>query len=258
MTAAIHQARRPLHFDPRAIEKRVGLILLATDHSTEADFTRLVASDRIGLFATRIVFANPTTAESLRAMEPRLENAAALLLPGDRLDVICFSCTAASVVIGDAAVAAAIRKAKPDVPVVTPAAAAAAGLKALGTRRISILTPYTVAVSEPMAAYFEAGGFQIESFTCLGLDDDGEMARIARDSLIDAAVDATSASAEALFISCTALRSASVVSAIEARIGRPVVTSNQATAWACLNHCGHRAARAEAGRLMSVAMPIKG
>ena len=257
MSIDIHQARHRLCFDTRAIEKRVGLILLATDHSTEADFTRLVASNRVGVFSTRIAYANPTTAENLRAMQPRLEQAARLLLPDEDLDVICFSCTAASVVIGDVAVAAAIRKAKPGVPVVTPAAAAATGLKALGTRRISILTPYTVAVSEPMAAYFEAGGFHIESFTCLGLDDDRQMARIARESLIEAAVDATSASAEALFISCTALRSASVVSAIEARIGRPVVASNQASAWACLNHCGQWVARPDAGQLMTVAMPTE-
>lgn len=258
MSIEIHPARSSLRFDPYAVEKRVGLILLATDQSTEADFARLVASDRIGLFATRIAFANPTTAENLRAMQPRLQSAAALLLPDDRLDVICFSCTSASVVIGDTAVAVAIHAAKPDVPVVTPAAASAAGLKALGTRRISVLTPYTVAVSEPMAAYFETKGFQIESCTCLELDDDGEMARIARDSLIEAAVDATAANAEALFISCTALRSASVVAAIEARIGRPVVTSNQATAWACLHHCNAWADRPDAGRLMSVAMPAGG
>ena len=72
-------------------------------------------------------------------------------------------------------------------PVVTPPAAAAAGLRALGAQRISILTPYTVETSRPMADYFLADGFEIASFTCLGLEDDREMARIRPDALVDLA-----------------------------------------------------------------------
>ncbi|TIY00902.1 MAG: ectoine utilization protein EutA, partial [Mesorhizobium sp.] len=36
--------------DARPLEKRVGLIILATDHTTEPDFRRMVASDRIGVY----------------------------------------------------------------------------------------------------------------------------------------------------------------------------------------------------------------
>lgn len=253
MTASPTLATLPLAFDARAIEKRVGLLLLGTDHSTEADFARLVASPRIGLFATRVEYANPVTPENLRRMEPRLTSAAAMILPEEDLDVVCFSCSSASVVIGDAAVESAIRRAKPDVPVVTPPLATQQALAALGTRRISVLTPYTVETSRPMAAYFEQHGFDIDGFTCLGLDDDREMARISPASLVEAAVHATTPGSEALFLSCTALRAASVVSAIESRTGRPVITSNQATAWACLRHCGiEPRAGSDAGRLFGL------
>ena len=44
--------------------------------------------------------------------------------------------------------------------------------------------------------------------------------------------------AEALFVSCTALRSAEVAEEIESRIGRPVVTSNQALFWRSLRAAG--------------------
>lgn len=238
MTIAPNPLALALSFDARAIEKRVGLILLGTDHSTEADFARLVASSRVGLFATRVEYANPVTPENLRRMEPRLAEAAATILPGEALDVVCFSCSSASVVIGDEAVDAAIQRGKPGVAVVTPPSATLEALHALETRRISILTPYTVETSEPMAGYFERHGLEIASFSCLGLDDDREMARISRASLIEAMIAATAPDAEALFVSCTALRAASVAAEVEASIQRPVVTSNQATAWACLNRCG--------------------
>jgi maleate isomerase len=256
MTAPVHihlrRERPPL--DARPLEKRVGLIILATDHTTEPDFCRMVASERIGVYVARIPYANPTTPENLRKMQPALSGGARLILPGEELDAVCYSCTSASVVIGDAEIEAAIREAKPGVPVVTPPLAAVNGLKALGARRISVLAPYTVETSRPMAPYFAAHGFDIASFTCLGFDDDREMARIKPAALVDLAREATAPDAEALFISCTALRAASVVPEIEKAIGRPVVTSNLATAWNCLRLCGDQALRPEWGRLMAMGL----
>lgn len=239
--------------EPRAIERRVGLILLATDHTTEADFARLVASRRIGVFATRIEYANPVTPENLRAMQPRLAAASNLILPEEELDVVCFSCSSASVVIGDDAVETAIRSSKPGVPVVTPASAAARSLEALGARRIAILTPYSVETTAPVVAYYERRGFEIARVSCLGLEDDRIMARLAPSALVDAAQSAMPDDADALFISCTALRTLSAIGEIEARIGRPVVTSNQATAWACLGLIGALEPRGDTGRLFELA-----
>lgn len=246
----LHEPRPPL--DPRPLEKRVGLVILATDHTTEPDFQRMVASERTGVYVARIAYANPTTPENLRRMQPALTEGASLILPGEPLDAICYSCTSASVVIGDAEIEAAIGLAKPGVPVVTPTMAAMRGLKALGACRISVLTPYVAQTGRPMADYFQRHGFDLASFTCLGLDDDREMARIRPSALVDLAREATADDAQALFISCTALRSASVAAEIEAAIGRPVVTSNQATAWNCLRLCGDGGPRPQWGRLMTL------
>jgi len=248
-------ASRAPKLDDRPLEKRVGLIILATDHTTEVDFQRMVASGRIGVYATRIPYANPVTPQNLRAMQPSLTAGAALILPDEPLDVVMYSCTSASVVIGDASVEAAVKAAKPDVAVVTPTAAAVSGLKAFGAKRISVLTPYTLETSRPMADYFRALGFDIARFTCLGLTDDREMARIAPEEIVAFAKEAMAPDSDALFISCTAVRAAGVAAEIEAAIGKPVVTSNLATAWACLRLCGDEAPRPELGRLMTLAYP---
>ncbi|WP_421577280.1 ectoine utilization protein EutA [Shinella sp. M31] len=248
-------ASRAPKLDARPLKKRVGLIILATDHTTEVDFQRMVASDRIGVYATRIPYANPVTPENLRAMQPSLTAGAALILPDEPLDVVMYSCTSASVVIGDAAVEAAVKTAKPGAAVVTPTAAAVSGLKAFGAKRISVLTPYTLETSRPMADYFFALRFDIACFTCLGLTDDREMARIAPEEIVAFAKEAMEPDSDALFISCTAVRAAGVAAEIEAAIGKPVVTSNLATAWACLRLCGDEAPRPELGRLMTLAYP---
>lgn len=240
--------------DARPLKKRVGLIILSTDHTTEPDFLRMVAGPDIGVYVARIPFANPVTPDNLRAMQPSLTEAAALILPGEELDAICYSCTSASVVIGDAEIEAAIQKSKPGVAVVTPPLAGVQGLKALGAQRVSVLTPYTVETSRPMAAYFAGHGFDLASFTCLGLDDDREMARISPAALVDLAREAIADDADALFISCTAVRAALVAADIEKATGRPLVSSNLASAWACLRLCGDEAARPELGRLMASPM----
>src|SRR3546814_19666242 len=65
------------------------------------------------------------------------------------------------------------------------------------------------------------------------------MARLSRRSLIEASAETCDPQADALFISCTALRACEVVAAIEERIGRPVVTANQAMIWGTLRAAGH-------------------
>jgi maleate isomerase len=217
---------------------RIGLILLATDLTTERDVARLIEPDEAGVHATRVAYANPTTPANLRAMAPRLGEAAALLAPGEPLAAICFGCTSASVVIGEAAVAEAIGRGRPGTPVVTPIGAAEVALGALGARRIAVLTPYLPETTAPVVAHLAARGFEVVRACCLGLEDDREMARIEPDAIVEAARAADSPRAEALFISCTALPAMTLAGRIEAALGKPVVTSNQACIWRLRHRAG--------------------
>lgn len=224
--------------DVGPVSKRIGLVLLATDHTTERDFNRMVPSDRVAVYGTRVEYANPTTPDNLRLMAPKLTAATTLLLPDETLDTVVFACTTASVVIGDMVVTAAINKAKPGARVVTPVSAARDALRRLNARRISILTPYTLETSRPLVECFVGLGFEVLNLDCFGLEDDRQMAGVALECIVEAARSAVHADADALFISCTALRSAQVAGRIESVIGRPVVTSNQASVWQALRHCG--------------------
>jgi maleate isomerase len=107
-----------------------------------------------------------------------------------------------------------------------------------------------------MAEYFAAQGFIIDRFTCMGLTDDREMARISHDEIVAFARAAMAEESDALFISCTAVRAAAVIARIEASIGKAVVSSNLATAWMCLRLCGESDARPALGRLMTLPLPL--
>jgi maleate isomerase len=230
---------------------RLGLILLATDLTTERDVARLIGPDEAAVHATRVAYANPTTPENLRRMAPRLGEAAALLVPGVPLGAIVFACTSASVVIGEAAVREAVGAGRPQVPVVTPTNASATALRALGVRRIAIFTPYLPETMAPVVAHFETLGFEVVRSHCLGLDDDRVMAEVAADTILGGALAADADEAEAVFVSCTALPALAVVGRIEAALGKPVVTSNQASIWAARRLAGLAGPLPGFGRLLA-------
>jgi hypothetical protein len=125
MNAPAPVVRSPIevNFTPPEAVVRFGMIALATDLTSERDAARLIPRDRAALHVTRVAYENPSTPENLRKMGPKLTAAAELLAPVPALAAICYSCTAASVEIGDQAVAEAINDACPGVPVVTPSSA---------------------------------------------------------------------------------------------------------------------------------------
>lgn len=239
----------PVQMDARPVKKRIALVVLATDHTTERDFARLCDPDEVGIYVNRIDYQNPGTRENLLATGPRLTEAAAQILPGEEVDVIAYSCTAASVVLGNDAVGKFLNAGKPDTPFVTPSSAALDAFEALGARKISVLTPYSANITNEMVAFFSAHGPTIINANCLGVDDDREIARISEDTIVEAACAAMDPEADALFLSCTGLRAAVCIDRIEAGIGKPVVSSNQAMIWRCLREIGSKKAVAGYGCL---------
>src|SRR3546814_20503464 len=103
-------------FDSRPAGLRLGLIALATGLTSEGDFARICAPRGIAVHATRVAYENPTTADNLRAMQPRLAEAASLIAPRATLGAIASSCPAASVLIGAAMVRQTVPPCRPGVP----------------------------------------------------------------------------------------------------------------------------------------------
>lgn len=249
-------ARTRVRLEDTDSVKRVGLVLLATDLTTERDAALILPAAGIGFHACRVAFENPTTPVNLRRMAPCLTDAAALLVPGADLAAVCFSCTSGTIEIGAETVAAAVHAIHPGVAVVTPPQAAVAAFHALGTGRVALLTPYFAETTQPIVSHFAELGLDVMAAHCLGLADDRDMAHVARESIVAAAVEANHSSAEALFISCTALPAMSAIAEIESRLGKPVVSSNQACLWQLCGHAGMSAPIAGYGRLME--MPCAG
>jgi maleate isomerase len=219
----------------------IGLIVLATDQTIEHEFRQILAIDGVAYYETRIRNAaeiNPTT---LAEMEKGLAGATGLILPGSKLDVVAYGCTSGTVVIGEEQVFARIREARPEVACTTPITAAIAGLKALGAKRIALLTPYIEEVNQMFRGFIEARGIEVPVMGSFNHENDIEVARITEDSIREAVRRLVAAvPIDAVFVSCTSLRVAAIAESLEREVGVPVTSSNHALAWHCLRLAGYR------------------
>ena len=245
-------------------KKRIGLLTPAGNTSIEDDFARWMP-DSLQLHVNRLFPGsprNPNTPEGLLAglqeMGDRVEEPARWL--GTALvDVIAFGCTGGSFLKGpgyDREIIEKISTAAGGVKTVVTAGAVADALKELGVKRIAVCTPYPEELNERLRGFYNAAGFDIVSFA---YEDDGILqgtAAEAREAALRLAMGVDTPEAEAIFISCTAFEGAGEsIELIEELAGKPVVTSNQATFWACLRALGVNEHIAGAGRLMSERVP---
>lgn len=224
---------------------RFGLIVLGTDLTIEGDAARLMPPD-CRLHVTRIAFENPTTAENLRQTGPRLRDAGALLVPGVALKGVGFGCTSASAVLGQGVQKALGGRA----PVSTPTSGALRGFAALGVTRVALMTPYLPQTADLVGDHFAAHGLEVVSRRSMGRADDRDMALLPEAEVMAFALAADHPDAQALFMSCTALPALGLIDRIEARLGKPVISANQALFWAMLDQA--RIPASGPGRLFQV------
>src|SRR5690606_41916767 len=135
----------------------------------------------------------------------------------------------------------------------TPIAATLAGFKQLGVARIAMVTPDGEETNAMEEDYLRRAGLEICRIATFGEVADDEAGRIDAPSLCRAVVEAADAAeAQAIFVSCTSLRCARLIPALEAAVGRPVVSSNQAMAWHAIRLAGVEETLPQFGRLFGV------
>jgi maleate isomerase len=236
----------------------IGLIVLASDQTIEHEFRLMTALPGVALYECRLYNSSDITPATLRAMEGEIAPATRLILPGVSLDVIGFGCTSAAMLLGDDVVGARIHEARPGIAFTTPVTGALAGLRALGARRIAVLTPYSEQVNEAIRDYIERRGFVVVAMGSFKEQDDRRVARISPNSILAAAEALVCGSgAEALFVSCTSLRLVEHVTTLEERIGIPATSSNHALGWHCLRLAGVDDAMPRFGGLFCLKAPAR-
>jgi maleate isomerase len=195
-------------------------------------------SPAIRLHYTRVKLSANTEAE-IAGMIDYVPRAAADLADA-RVDIIGFACTGGSVIGGpgyDDKITAAILH-ETGVDATATATAIVASLRHLGVTRMVLGTPYEAWLNTREVAFFEGNGLRVLREEGLGVPNPSDCQGVTGAQIIELARRIDVPEAQAIVLSCANFRAWDVVDAIEAELGKPVITSNQAILWHLLQKAG--------------------
>lgn len=232
--------------------RRIGLIVPAGNMALEWEFSRYLPPG----FAFN-------TARAVRRTDAGLDFAS-LLEMGDealpaarslmrtRPEVILYGCTSGSFIEGSQDIPIRIA-CETDTHCLTTAGAVLAAHEALGARNVVLITPYPDAVNHAEIAFLKQAGIVVNLCDSLPCDADHPIGAVSDAETMALAFRHADAirEADALFISCTNLLTLDRIATLEARLGRPVISSNLASLWGVLRHLGHDAWRGPNWSLMA-------
>ena len=215
----------------------LGFILLSTDLACEIDTYRM-APKGVGVSFTRLHTDDYTTNETLAKHIDQMADAASRIQPEIKPDVISYCCTSGSIVIGEDKVCAEIKRGAPYATAMTLVSGVVAALNQLQAKKIVIGTPYLDEINIVEKNFFENKGFDVLDIQGLNLGNGIEFGKITPDYIKDFALSIDQKEAEAIFLSCSGIRSLDIIEEVEATTGKPVITSNQAQMWYALRKAG--------------------
>ena len=215
---------------------RIGMLLPSSNPLAEPEIATMLPSG-VSVLTTRLKLAG-STREDLLGMTEKIEEASALLADAG-VDLIVFNCTAVSTF--DSAMGSTIAKRITDScgrAATTTSEALLAAFKALNAKRVVLITPYVKAVNLREIEFLKHYGIEVLSETGLDLREGTGMAAVPPDKWVELARANRDDTADAYFLSCTAIHVTPIIDDLERELGRPVITSNQAMLWHCLRELG--------------------
>jgi len=234
------------HAGPSAL----GLIVLQTDETVEIELRSIFSAADIACYHSRIPSHALVTPQTLAQMETALPASAALLPAGVNFGAIGYACTSGATVIGQQKVANTISRAHPGARVTDPITAVIAALRSLNAKKIGLLTPYIPDVTIEMQNLLIAQGFEIAAIASFEQQQDRLIARLTETATLAGIEQLTkTARCDAIFASCTNLRTFGIIDAAERSFGVPVISSNLALGWHMLDLAGRQSRGVGPGRL---------
>ncbi|MCP3689340.1 MAG: arylmalonate decarboxylase [Gammaproteobacteria bacterium] len=251
MNSKITQPTLKTKFDQgRHYRAKIGYVLLATEQTIEDDMMML-RPEGVGMHFARAAIPDSITNASLAAQVDLLADCASTLLPDGSLDVICYGCTSGSLIIGEERVHAELNKGAPKAKATSLIRGVIRSLRKVGANKIVVGTPYLDEINKREVKYLEDAGFDVLSISGLNLEKDSDMVRVTPDFIARFALSIDREDADAVFISCGALRTIDVIEQVESQLGKPVISSNQAMLWDTLRLAGIEDCISGYGQLLS-------
>lgn len=222
---------------------RIGLIVPSSNTTVEAEMPAILnrhASAEFTFHASRMRMAR-VSPEQLAAMNAQRERC--ILELGDaHPDVILYACLVALMVMGpgehqrvEGLVAEQLATGGSEAKIRSSAGALVEGVRALGARRVALVTPYMKPLAEKVVSYLEAEDIEVVDWRALEVEDNLEVGCIPGDKVMEAARTLDTGRADALILSaCVQMPSFPLIDTAEREFGLPVLSAATAGAYSIL------------------------
>jgi maleate isomerase len=215
---------------------RIGLIVLDSDLTIEPDLRRLLP-EGVEIHTARVIYPRRVTGENLAIASNGAIAAVEQLLP-IRPSAIAWACTSGSFFggrVGNDQIMRRLQEAAGTIPVTTASAALVAALNTLGIKRPMVGSPYSASINERLRAFLIDNGITPAGVRGLhdGELDDYELQDVESDRLEAFIEELARTASDGVIVSCTGLATAELAPRLEAKVGKPIISSNLAILWHC-------------------------
>lgn len=243
---------------------RIGQIVPSSNTTMETEIPAMLRLREQVRPAERFTFHSArmrmkkVTKEELAAMDEESDRCA-LELSDARVDVLGYACLVAIMATGKGyhrQSEARLRQRTADnggtAPVITSAGALVDALRVIGARRIALVAPYMVPLTQLVVDYIENEGVEVVTWRALEIPDNLEVGRHDPARLPGIVAEMDTSGVDAIVLSaCVQMPSLPAVATVEAQTGKPVLTAAVATTYAMLKGLGLEAVVPGAGALLS-------
>jgi maleate cis-trans isomerase len=225
-----------------------GVLIPSTNTTVEIEYSRLLPATLQAHVGRLLTSGTGPFAPSLDADVAYQ----ARLLGTARVEVISLAQTSASLFADDYdAVTTQRISTAAGVPAITSAQAIGQAVKALGARRIALVSPYSPPVIERAKQYYEGKyGLDVVALEGFAASDSYMIGKLGPENARDAFARIDRPNIEVLVVPGGNFPTMSSIPAWEREFNKPVITTNQAALWAMMGMMGARDKLPGLGRLL--------
>lgn len=242
---------------------RIGQIVPSSNTTMETEIPAIlrareaVEAERFTFHSSRMRMQH-VTKEELAKMDADSDRCA-LELADARVDVLGYACLVAIMSMGlgyhkksEERLHGRTVEAGGPAPVVTSAGALVDGLKAIGAKKVAILTPYMKPLTQLVVDYIEHEGIEVLDSISLEVSNNLEVGLLNPLAPLEHTKKLNTANVDAIVASaCVQMPSLASIQQIEDRAGMPVLSSSVATTYMMLKKLGLKTYAPGFGSLLS-------
>lgn len=219
--------------------RRIGALIPPGNVTVEQEFPHYLPAGYRAHFNRLYRASVSVDKDGLLSMIRSAEQASRGLAQSD-VEIILYACTSGSFVSGpgrEDEIAEMITQ-WTGLPACTTSTAVIRGLRAVGAKRVFMVTPYSDAIHQQEIEFLAHRGIEVAGHDTFRCADTVEIRDIPSPRVAELVLSHRDLAArcDAVFISCTNLLTLDQIEPLERALGVPVLSSNGCTLWAALQH----------------------